>query len=376
MRILIMSLIFAASTMAREMKKIEIKKLDFSRKKSKLTLYEKHQRRLDKATKHREKLMKDARELRRSFQGIDMRQVPKKMRGSLYQKYWAFWSAKITNLPAIDAVPWNPPSLLRIISEVRLPYGTKQAENLTAEMSWAKNEGYNGVHVVWRNGDDPEKLAALAQQFKADGWWMLLSIGPEESSTVTSYIPPEQIQTMLAAVLPHCDAFLPGWRMSSPPHWSGDNAAYPTVLASMAREVCSAIPVLGNVFVKQTQEILTGIPSGASAVVVQGVGYRRVRPKGVRKLVETVTDLPLITLVMGPPPYYWSFHNIKIDKKEVMAQKQAVERRFQGAGFGTLTMAGDGADGRNRYGSYDDLARTNWNEVDNKNENEKQEKSK
>ena len=331
------------------------------------TSYQRYRDNLAKATVRKAKLIKKARRRYKAHLGIDKAQIPKAMTGDLYTKHWELWQIARANLPALEAVAWNPPSPLKIISEIRLPRGEEQIANLAAEMAWARAEGYSGCLIVWRQGDDPAKLAALVAQLKSDGWWILLSIGPGESSESTSYIPIEQIKTMLAVVLPHCDAFLPGWRKSSPPHWTGDNAVYPTALAAIARNICPEIPLLGNIFVTQDQETIAGIPSGASAVVVQGAGYRQRRPAKVRALVDIKINLPLIALIMGPRPYYESFHKIEINKQEVWQAKHAVEKKFQGAGFGTITMAGDGADGR-REMAYDDLGRTKLHETENEQE--------
>lgn len=264
-----------------------------------------------------------------------------------YKRWLAVLDAPKTGLAVVEF----DAGMLRAIAEIRVPETPEEKARQQARISALTGEGYNGGLVVWR-GEDVNELVSTVQWAKSIGLTVLLTWGPEEGKDGVVYPDMQVLRVGFNLALPSCDAVVLLWRKSSGPHFQGDNAGrYAEAMARVARSMSPRIPLIGEVYVNADRTLTASIPEGCGAVLVVNAGYGGIIPRKLMELVGSVTDLPGICLVVGPVPY-WATRNAHLGNwsvKDGWKVKHEIERRFVGGAMGTLTLFGDGSDGR-QYG--------------------------
>ena len=284
-------------------------------------------------------------------------------------KYDTDWMMEWALIPItpIRAIPFATASI-RAVAEIRTPRTAAEAANQQAELEYFRTLGYSAVMAVWY-GESPHVLSNALADLHADGWTVLVAYGQREGrDKCRPYIPLKNMRKALSALLEHASAFLPAWRGTSAPHTHNAPARtqYQTRLSHIARGIYPAIPIIGETFLKGGQ-LVGDIIDGASGALVLNAGYLRRYPPDVIAMLHAKagTDIPALTLVIGPNPYYASYHEITGWTKGGIRQKvERIEGRYRAAGSGTITLCGDGANGRapvgKTNGTSDSLTQSEW----------------
>ncbi|MFA5634536.1 MAG: hypothetical protein WC977_01395 [Anaerovoracaceae bacterium] len=280
-----------------------------------------------------------------------------------YDAEWLGAWREYSEIP-LGHVPCADLATLRAVGEVRTPHTPAESANQLAELAYFRTLGYNGILAVW-HGEDSRALAGILDSLHADGWRIVLAYGqPEGRGKTRPYRRLDTFRARLAPLLTHAEAFAPAWRGTSIPHTRrpAKLAEYHRQVSAIARELRSDLPILGESFLRRGT-IETAVPDYAGGIVVFNAGYSQIRPEAVVGMLPDGT--PALTLVIGPKPYYASYHEIPDWKKGgVHRTRERIADRYRTAGTGTITLAGDGADNRaptpKTNPTHDTLTRSQW----------------
>jgi hypothetical protein len=255
---------------------------------------------------------------------------------------------------------------IRAIGEVRTPRTTAEAENQAAELAHFRATGYNAVLAVW-HGEDARVLSGILYRLHRDGWRIVLAYGqPEGRDKTRPYRRLDTFRARLGLLLEYAEAFAPAWRGTSIPHTRqpAKLAEYHRQVSAVARELRGDIPILGEAFLRG-QALEMAVPDYAGGAVLFNAGYSRIRAERVLDmLADSAPGLPVLTLVIGPRPYYASWHAGTETRADLATLRESIATRYRAGRSGTITLAGDGADNRAPTGkhnwSHDTLTRSQW----------------
>ena len=272
-----------------------------------------------------------------------------------------------TEYPVIKYVPMKTKEL-KIIAEMQI---TESEYNLFKELKYFKGLGYNGVLAVWQGGDYMDLISQI-YRVKAMGFKVFFAFGKMEKLTDGVFIDPDYYKRGLAALAEVCDGYLLGWRRTSIHLFKADKA-WVDYSMNYVREGNPDIPIIGEMYKGYVgkwekgkpveNEMNFRIPENISAVLVINCGYRNSLPKGALKIVRSKTDIPVINLVVGEKPYYMTRNNTGRTKSENRQIIDEIEERFRKAGFGTITLSGDGSNGLYNKSITDDLSKMHWSQT-------------
>jgi len=306
--------------------------------------------------------------------------VKSNMLGRSSAGYWKKWFDAYAATGTVERVVWNVPEL-RVIAELRVPFGRERKQRQRVALKRRAKAGYNAVLVVYEGGK-PESLLPAIARARQEGMLVIFAYGPGESAdNPTPYIDLDTLRRAYEIVLPHCDACLLTWRVSSPHFWSGmDPGKYPAVMARLARAARPGIPLIGEIYLNHMREFKSAVTPGCSAALVNS-GIVNVVPEGPAGLFakcQELTDVPLLAVCLRYQ--YWQTRDRKfwqerlgrkLTREEVQKATERKNRRFLDAGFvGVLNYAGDASGGRYDY-RIDDSIESGLTETETETEKEK-----
>lgn len=285
-------------------------------------------------------------------------------------KVWKSWKQVYSqDYPRIKYVRVPDITKIKMVAEMQVAKNQMEKENLYAELNYFKALGFNTVLAVWE-GDQVNDFIEQIIITKGMGFKVFFTFGTKESLSTKIFIDPEKYKQGLMSLASTCDGYLIGWRRTSL-HLFNPDKKWIDFSLDCVRKGNPEIPVFGEVYrgyagnnnpdgSYNENEFLVNIPTNSSGAFVVNFGFLGVRPEGVLKLVRAVSDVPLISLIVGERPYYMtraSNKKSKIENRELITK---IENRFKKYDFGIATLAGDGSNGNYDKNVSDNLCMSHW----------------
>ena len=299
-----------------------------------------------------------------------------------WRKWQAIYSAAyqpVRHVPVVDVLQ------IRMLTEMRAAETNAAYDNLVSELAYFKAltytkkvngvpetfRQYNTVLAVWE-GENTSKLLQQIALARSMGYKVFFSYGKKEKLTDGVFIDPDEYRTGLIRLASASDGYIIGWRRAGL-HLFKQDDKWTSFSMQCAREGNPNIPIFGGIYHgfagefdangKEIFKLYINIPANASGAFVTNLGYAGLRADKIFEMLRQYTTVPMIAGIVGEKAYYMSRNNTnrtKAKNREIIAR---VERRFQRAGFGTATLAGDGSNELYNKDVSDDLCKSQWSKT-------------
>ncbi len=280
--------------------------------------------------------------LTKNFIGLRMDEFWKLSPSDIASLDW--WVDKLANPPAVDYQPLTTPlSSVRAVADLRVPMNLTEMNNQLDELAWFKTKGYNYVLVVYLGEQDLTYLANTLEVLQQNGWKFIFSNSQLWRKSI--YLDPELYRQAYGLIVPYCEFGISGWRdLSNGEHWMtqrNPNQLHDLqTLTSLAREVNPNLPMLGEKWFYDRDNLITFNPPWVDGVVLGNVGHAvgvvSPNPTGFANLLG---DKNILAVVTGVKPWY-GFDEDRIKEQHLLSQK--IEDKFLASGryLGTVTLIG------------------------------------
>lgn len=273
---------------------------------------------------------------------------------SIYQNTYA----PITKVPL--------PSGTRMIAEVRMPQNLEQAKILKENLDYRKAQGYNAVLVTFYGTEEIADLTALITYLKNDGFKVWFAFSGKEDLKESVFLDPDRYATYLQSLAAVSDGFLSHWRRTSS-HLFVQDDAFMAYTAQWVRIGSPEIPILGEIYYGETAPIFQKVdwvksfPSqdlyydynnlvirmvqGGSGYLISNFSTQNINVEGVMKNLLGKIQEPKYILITGPSVYFLSSKRTSTTYEQDLATMKKIEDRWIQAGcIGVVVTHGDGSD--------------------------------
>lgn len=258
------------------------------------------------------------------------------------------------------------PKGTRMIAEVRMPQNLEQAKILKENLDYRKAQGYNAVLVTFYGTEEIADLTALITYLKNDGFKVWFAFSGKEDLKESVFLDPDRYATYLQSLAAVSDGFLSHWRRTSS-HLFVQDDAFMAYTAQWVRIGNPEIPILGEIYYGETAPIFQKVdwvksfPSqdlyydynnlvirmvqGGSGYLISNFSTQNINVEGVMKNLLGKIQEPKYILITGPSVYFLSSKRTSTTYEQDLATMKKIEDRWIQAGcIGVVVTHGDGSD--------------------------------
>lgn len=258
------------------------------------------------------------------------------------------------------------PKGTRMIAEVRMPQNLEQAKILKENLDYRKAQGYNAVLVTFYGTEEIADLTALITYLKNDGFKVWFAFSGKEDLKESVFLDPDRYATYLQSLAAVSDGFLSHWRRTSS-HLFVQDDAFMAYTAQWVRIGSPEIPILGEIYYGETAPIFQKVdwvksfPSqdlyydynnlvirmvqGGSGYLISNFSTQNINVEGVMKNLLGKIQEPKYILITGPSVYFLSSKRTSTTYEQDLATMKKIEDRWIQAGcIGVVVTHGDGSD--------------------------------